>query len=459
MRRPLVTAVGLIVLLLSTAASADEVILRDGRKFTGEIVRETDESVSIKTVGGTLTFARGEIARVVWKEDPKKVYRQKAKALSDKEINARLELARWCMAHRLEAEAGREVQQVLFVDPENATAQELLERLAKSSQQGVPLRIEVTLTDGSQVRGRLVNSRFTLETGYGVLHIQANKITSVVVGDEKTSDAVETAQFKAKGRLADELFVVDSKLGRLTIAKKDVRELNIYKPTAAEIAEIKFNDAVRQYNHFGLDVVLVIDCTDSMAGVLLRLRQQSGKLCQAVRKLVPNTHFGLVSYRDHKHFDPNEFTYVTKLFPLTAEVEEFRKAVGALRAKGGGDIPEAVFEGLSEAMTRGGWRPNSHRVMILIGDAPPHPQKDGYKKTLKLVGDWRKNAKGIVHVVDTTGYNRLMDEFLMISKAGGGQPVILNDEQKIVRELIPLILGVEWKDRLQEAYDKIPDVP
>ena len=130
-----------------------------------------------------------------------------------------------------------------------------------------------------------------------------------------------------------------------------------------------------------------------------------------------------------------------------------------LRAKGGGDIPEAVFEGISEAMTHGGWRPNSHRVMILIGDAPPHPQKDGYKKTLKLVGDWRKNAKGIVHVVDTTGYNRLMDEFLMISKAGGGQPVILNDEQKIVRELIPLILGVEWKDRLQEAYDKIPDVP
>ncbi|HUW55665.1 MAG TPA: vWA domain-containing protein, partial [Planctomycetota bacterium] len=394
MRRAGTTAILLAMLILgSTSLRADELILKDGRKFTGEIVRETEQAVSIKTVGGVLEFRRDEIIRVVWKADPRKLYRQKAKALSDKAVSARLELARWCLAQGLEAQARREVEQVLLLDPENTTAQEMLERLAKGTGGGTAtLRVEITLTDGSQVKGRLVNSQFSLETSYGVLHIPTSKITAVVMGDDKTPDAVETARFKAKGLLTEELFVVDSKLGRLTIAKKDVRELSIYKPSAEEIAEAGFNDAMRHCNHFGLDVVLVIDCTDSMTGILLRLRQQSDKLCGVVRKFVPNTHFGVVSYRDHKVFDPDEFAYVTKLFPLTGNLEEFQDAVRGLRAKGGGDIPEAVFEGISEAMTHGGWRPNSQRVIILIGDAPPHPQQNGLKKTLNLVGDWRTNA-------------------------------------------------------------------
>ena len=455
MKRAGIAAI-LLAVMISCAAPlwCDEVILKDGRKFTGEIVRETEQSVSIKTVGGVLEFDRDEIIRVAWKADPRKLYRQKVKALDEKEVNGRLELARWCLAQGLETQARREVEQVLLLDGENATAQKMLDRLAKVSGRGVPLRVEVTLTDDSQVKGRLVNSQFTMETGYGVLHVPTEKITSMVMGDEKTPDTLETDKFKARGRLSEELFVIDSKLGRLTIAKKDVRELSIYKPSAAEIAEAKFTDAMRHSNHFGLDVMIVVDCTDSMTGILLRLRQQSDRLCKVVRTFVPNTHFGVVGYRDHKVFDPEEFAYVTKLFALTGKVEDFRDSVRGLRAKGGGDIPEAVFEGISEAMTRGGWRPNSSRVIILIGDAPPHPQQNGVKKTLKLVGDWRKNAKGIVHTVDTTGYNRLMDEFLMISKAGGGEAIALNDERKIARALVPLILGVDWRDRVQEAFDK-----
>lgn len=454
MRKTCSVSVLLVILVLWTASlSADEVILKDGRKFTGEILKDTDDEVSIKTVGGILTFTRDEVLRVVWKADPRKEYKLKLKTLSNKAVNGRLELARWCLACGLKKEARREVEQVLALEAENADAQNLLERLTGDAGKAGSLRVEVTLTDGSQVKGRLVNSLFTLETAYGVLRIPTKTVASIVIGDDKTPDAVETRKFKAKGRFTEELFVVDSKLGRLTIARKDVRELAIYQPTRAEVAEAKRNDAMRYYNHFGLDVILVIDCTDSMTGVLLRLRQQSEKLCSVIRKLVPNTHFGLVSYRDHKRFDPNEFTYVTQLSPLTRKVGEFRDSLRKLRAVGGGDIPEAVFEGISQAMIRGGWRLGSRRVIILIGDAPPHPEQNGLRKILRLVGDWRKNAQGTVHAMDTTGYNRMMDQFQNIAKAGGGKAVVLNDETKIARELVPLILGVEWRDYFLKAFD------
>jgi tetratricopeptide (TPR) repeat protein len=454
MRRACATALCVLLILWTASASADEVILKDGRKFAGEVLKETDEAVIIKTVGGTLEFKRVEVAQVIWKTDPRKLYEQRAAALNAKSVNARLELARWCLAQGLPEEARKELEQVLLLAPQNYDAQTLLGQIAKGSGQNVSLRIEVTLTDGSQVKGRLVNTLFTFETAYGVLHIPTGTVSSVVMGDGKTPDEIATQNFKAKGQLTEELLVVDSKLGRLTIAKKDVRELAIYQPTAEELAEIKFNDTLRECNHFGLDVMLVVDSTDSMEGILLRLRQQGVKVCETVRRFIPNVQFGLVSYRDLKEFDPAEFTYVTKLSTVTGKVEDFLKALGELRGAGGGDIPDSVFEGLSEAMTHGGWRPGSHRVIVLIGDAPPHPQNNGIKKTLQLVRDWRNNTQGIVHVVDTTGYNRLLDEFKSIAEAGGGQTVILNDEKLIGRELVPLILGVEWRDRFLKAFDE-----
>ena len=130
-----------------------------------------------------------------------------------------------------------------------------------------------------------------------------------------------------------------------------------------------------------------------------------------------------------------------------------------LRSKGGGDVPDAVFDGLSEAMTRAGWRPKSHHVIVLIGDSPPHLENQGLKKAVTLVGDWHKNTQGVVHSVDTTGYNRLMDEFRALADAGGGKAVALADEKQIARELLPLIIGSDWRDRVLKAWEETAEPP
>ncbi len=455
MKQTLVILCAAAALALTATAVADDVILKDGRRFTGEILKESSDVVIIRTVGGHMEFRRSEVLQVVWKTEPKKIYRQRQGALDAKAVTGRLELARWCIAQGLDAEARHELETVLRLDPRNADAPALLAKIARATPETIALRVEVTLTDGSQVKGRLVNSVFSIDTPYGSLYIPTGIITSVVLGDDKTPDTIETTTFKAKGQMTEELFVVDSKLGRLSIARKDVREIALSQPSAAELAETAFNDTMRQYNFNGLDVILVVDATDGTGGVLLRLRQEAPKFCDAVRRFVPNAQFGLVAYRDEKAHDPAEFTWATQLTALAEKPDEFFKALGELRPKGGGDIPDAVFEGLSEAMTRGGWRPKSHHVVVLIGDAPPHLENQGLKKTLTLIGDWHKNAQGVVHAIDTTGYNRLMDEFRGIADAGGGKAVALADEKQIGREMLSLVLGADWRDRLMKTYDEI----
>lgn len=52
-------------------------------------------------------------------------------------------------------------------------------------------------------------------------------------------------------------------------------------------------------------------------------------------------------------------------------MEKVRKAINDAKVDGGGDAPEAVFAGLVRCLELP-WAQGSYRVVILIGDAPPH---------------------------------------------------------------------------------------
>ncbi len=55
--------------------------------------------------------------------------------------------------------------------------------------------------------------------------------------------------------------------------------------------------------------------------------------------------FGFVAYRDHP---PEDLTYVTKYYDLS-ESEEIYSFINSLQANGGGDVPEAVMDGLNDS--------------------------------------------------------------------------------------------------------------
>jgi hypothetical protein len=107
-----------------------------------------------------------------------------------------------------------------------------------------------------------------------------------------------------------------------------------------------------------------------------------GKYIDSVRKmLIPmmrktisgfsDWRIGMVLYRD---YPPD--AYITKIVPFTKDFGSFQRYLNSIVTWGGGDVPEAVYEALYDGAVKFSWAAES-RLLILAGDAPPHPEPRG----------------------------------------------------------------------------------
>jgi Mg-chelatase subunit ChlD len=79
---------------------------------------------------------------------------------------------------------------------------------------------------------------------------------------------------------------------------------------------------------------------------------------------------GMVLYKDYHD------EYLTRTIPFTSDFSVFQRNLNNIRVGGGRDIPEAVYEALHEGAVKFPWAAES-RLIVLIGDAPPHPRQRG----------------------------------------------------------------------------------
>ena len=144
-----------------------------------------------------------------------------------------------------------------------------------------------------------------------------------------------------------------------------------------------------------VEAVFVLDSTGSMSGLIEGAKSKIWAIAQAILSgdPRPEVRFGLISYRDKGD------AYVTKVFDLSADLDEVYKNLRTFQADGGGDTPEHVSQALTEAVTKMSWSKDEKtlRLVFLVGDAPPHTDyKDGfdYKKAVKdaLEKDIRVNT-------------------------------------------------------------------
>ena len=121
-------------------------------------------------------------------------------------------------------------------------------------------------------------------------------------------------------------------------------------------------------NH--VDLCFVVDTTGSMSPFIGAAR---AALLDTVEALGAtggvDIHVGVVEYRDHP---PQEHSFVTRHHALTGDLARMRQVINGLKADGGGDHPEAVYDGVQEAALLTEWRAHSCRFIMLVGDAPPH---------------------------------------------------------------------------------------
>lgn len=118
-----------------------------------------------------------------------------------------------------------------------------------------------------------------------------------------------------------------------------------------------------------VDVLFLLDATGSMGDEIDRLKTQIDSVAERVAALegTPDVRFAMTLYRDEGD------AFVTATRDFTADVEAFRADLAEVVAEGGGDYPEALEEGLAEAITAPSWRDPASTVQLvfLVADAPP----------------------------------------------------------------------------------------
>lgn len=123
-----------------------------------------------------------------------------------------------------------------------------------------------------------------------------------------------------------------------------------------------------------LDVAFVVDTTGSMKDDIRAVKDSLSEIVSHITSRTKDLEirFGIVSYRDHP---PQDRSYVTKVFDFTESVKRVQKLISELRPSEGGDTPEAVADGLYDARTKLSWEREAYKVLLLVGDAPPHGKK------------------------------------------------------------------------------------
>ena len=154
------------------------------------------------------------------------------------------------------------------------------------------------------------------------------------------------------------------------VARKDGRHATSRLVRGQKSAVEVVLDAAPATARARLDLVFLIDATGSMADEIDKLKATLRTITAEVARLPsqPDLCLGLVAYRDRTD------AFLVRSHDFTNDVGAFlQQALQPLRAAGGGDYPEAMNEGLNEAVHQLSWRGDgATRMVILLADAPPH---------------------------------------------------------------------------------------
>jgi hypothetical protein len=149
-----------------------------------------------------------------------------------------------------------------------------------------------------------------------------------------------------------------------------------------------------------VDIVFVMDVTESMQPYIDAVKQNVIAFAQDLQSNSRDYRLGLVTFED----------YVVSAYPdcncayrnsFTSDVKQFSDWVGSLHAGGGGDIPEDQLDALAYA-AKFPFRPEAEGIIIIVTDAPPHHDGDGSADTSHDQAFWDHHARG-VQVTDLTG--------------------------------------------------------
>ena len=214
----------------------------------------------------------------------------------------------------------------------------------------------------------------------------------------------------------------------------------------------------------GLDVVLVIDATDSMVPYIEQAKGRLGQVIEVVTSLVPDARFGVVAYKDYgDEYGRNAVRFIV----ISAKAQSASEFIQAITAGGGADEPEPIQEALAVAtdLKGMGWRSGAEKVIILVGDSPIH--SSGRKQALELAQQFAARAGGTINVLDTGGTadpkvpprKEVRPDLAQIAAAAKGSAFLLTDRDAFWRHLIVSVFGKEYEQDVNTIISRVAPQP
>ena len=173
-----------------------------------------------------------------------------------------------------------------------------------------------------------------------------------------------------------------------------------------------------------VDVLFLLDATGSMGDEIDRLKTTIDSVAERIAGLdsKPDVHFAMTLYRDLGD------SFVTTTFDFTGDVQSFRSAIDDVVADGGGDYPEAMDEGLADAMAVPSWRDPASTVQLvfLVADAPPQVQRTVQTPYPASVVEAIARGVKIIPIASSESDDQAEAVFRQIAEATGGRFVFLS---------------------------------
>jgi len=150
-------ALGLLALLLcaGSAARADIVVMRDGRRIEGEIVREDASEVEVKMRVGRVTLQRADVVDIIRQKTPDQLYEEQLAAAETADDH--FALGEWCVEQRMRRRSERAYERAVELDPMHAGANLALGNVLHEDEWMTPeerdRRIELAREEEMRARG------------------------------------------------------------------------------------------------------------------------------------------------------------------------------------------------------------------------------------------------------------------------------------------------------------------
>jgi len=224
-----------------------------------------------------------------------------------------------------------------------------------------------------------------------------------------------------------------------------------------------FGGFIGELRRKGLDVVLVIDGTGSMNLIIDDVKAKMAQLIQSIHRLVPIARIGIVVFGGKGEKMDSQ--------PLTLSPQKLQDFLSHITAKGGGEWEEDTYGACEFAVNKMDWKPYAKKVVVLVGDSPPH--KEDFQPLIQLIHKF-KDENGTFNTVDVAAeeherferefwlkvhreeppkisplpefYQQTRAAYKVLANAGGGSMKSLTKDTHINQQVLILAFGEQWQN-------------